>query len=111
MSDRLFPVPDPHREPRPPDPLWDELTKHFGDARTKDERSRRNAALKQLRDAEATPEELRVTFEFCQARFTSFTEMALCGWLSRALHEASKNDKRDGFLRLLRRGDEAGTGQ
>lgn len=106
MSERLFEVPDPERRTREPDPLWDELARHFGDARTKDERARRNAAVKQLRDAEATPEEIRVTFEFCQARFTSFTEMALCGWLSRALHEASKTDSREGFLRLLRR-DEA----
>jgi hypothetical protein len=88
---------------RLPDEIWDALTEHFGDVRTKDERGRRNAAVKQLREAGATPEEIRVTFEFCEARFTSFTEMALCSWLSRALHEASKQDKRGDFLRLLRR--------
>lgn len=85
------------------DHIWDALTEHFGPVRTRDERSRRNAAVKQLREAEATAEEIRVTFEFCSARFTSFTEMAVCSWLSRALHEASRNDKRDGFLKLLRK--------
>lgn len=85
------------------DQTWDALTEHFGPVRTKDERNRRNAAVKQLKEAEATPEEIKVAFEFCQARFTSFTEMALCGWLSRALHEASTVDKREGFLRLLRK--------
>lgn len=69
------------------DPIWDALTEHFGEARTKDERGRRNAAVKQLRDAQATPEEIAITIDYCKRHFNTFTEMAICGWLSRALKE------------------------
>lgn len=85
------------------DPIWDALTEHFGQVRTKDERGRRNAAVKQLREAEATPEEIKIAYEYCETRFTHFSEMALCNWFSRALHEASRTGKREDFLRLLRR--------
>lgn len=73
------------------DEVWDTLTECFGEVRTKDERSRRNAAVKQLKEAQATPEEIRLTYDYCQRSFSSFTELAICGWLSRALHE-SKQD-------------------
>lgn len=88
---------------RKPDEIWDALTEHFGNVRTQPERDRRNRAVKLLREAEATPEEIRTTYEYCKARFTSFTEMALCSWLSRALHESEKSGQRETFLRLLER--------
>lgn len=89
---------------RPSDPIWDALTEGFGEVRTKSERGRRNKAVKELRDAEATPEEIRVAIDFCRQNFVSFSEMAVCNWLSRALHEqAQRGQSRDTFIKLVRK--------
>jgi hypothetical protein len=74
--------------PRPRDEIWDQLDLHFGPVRTKAERGRRNQAVKQLRDAGATPQEVTVAFEWCARTFTVFTEMALVAHFGRAQHEA-----------------------
>lgn len=87
---------------RPVDPIWDALTEAFGDVRTPSERARRNRAVKELRVAQATPEEIEVAVDFCRRNFTSFTEMAVCSWLSRALHEHDVTGKRSSFLTLLK---------
>lgn len=47
------------RKPRAPDPLWDTLVSLIGQAPAGMERGRWNAALKSLREAEATPDQLR----------------------------------------------------
>ena len=83
-------------------PIWDALTEHFGEARTASERSRRGKAVKELKEAEATPEEIRIAIDFCRKNFTSFTEMAVCSWLSRALYEQKKGGQ--SFLRLIEGG-------
>lgn len=44
---------------RPRDELWDALTEACGPVSTKSERGRRNAALRELRDIGATPDEIR----------------------------------------------------
>jgi Asp-tRNA(Asn)/Glu-tRNA(Gln) amidotransferase A subunit family amidase len=46
---------------RQPDPLWDALTEVFptDDVMTRNERARWNVAVKQLREAGATPDEIR----------------------------------------------------
>lgn len=72
---------------RPRDEIWDTLDELFGPVRTKPARSRRNAAVKELRDAGATPEEIRIAYDYCRMHFTTFTEMAVSAWLDRALHE------------------------
>jgi hypothetical protein len=84
------------------DDIWDALTEHFGPVRTPSERGRRNRAVRELKQAEATADEIRVAVEFCRRNFTSFTEMAVCGWLSRAIleHEQTGN-QRETFLHLL----------
>ena len=40
------------------DPLWDAWVAEWGEPQTADERGRINAALKQLRDINATPEQI-----------------------------------------------------
>lgn len=88
---------------RPADEVWDTLTELFGEVRTKSERGRRNRAVGELREAKATPEEIRVAYAFCKKNFTAYTEMALCNWLSRSLHEyAARGENRDSFLRLVK---------
>jgi len=46
-------------KPRKKDPLWDTFTAELGEPATKSERGRRNNALKQLREIEATPDQLQ----------------------------------------------------
>jgi hypothetical protein len=74
---------------REPDPLWDVMDELFGFCRTRQEASRRGRAVKELREAGATVEEVRTTYAYCK-RFPSFTEMAIVGHLSAALHAAQK---------------------
>lgn len=83
----LFPLEPKSPREYPRDPLWDALEEEFGKVRTKSERGRRNAAVRELREAEVTPEEIRVTIDYCHRNFTSFSEKAICNWLSRSLHE------------------------
>ncbi len=89
---------------REPDPIWDALTAAFGEVRTPSERGRRNRAVRELKEAKATPEEIEIAVAFCRKNFTSYTEMAVCNWLSRSLHENQETgQQRDTFLRLLRK--------
>jgi hypothetical protein len=69
------------------DEIWDQLDLHFGPVRTKGERGRRNVAVKELREAGATPEEVTVAYEWCKKSFTTFTEVAVCQHFGRAQHE------------------------
>lgn len=85
---------------RPRDELWDSLTEFFGEPRTKSERGRRNRAVRELRDAGATTQEVQIVIDYCSRNFTSFTEMALCSWLTRALKEQDgRSNVRELFLR------------
>lgn len=90
------------RGTRPRDLIWDALTEHFGEVRTRDERGRRNKAVKQLKEAEATPEEIAITVDYCKRNFTTFTELAICGWLSRALHEHAQHAKTDNVIEMAK---------
>jgi hypothetical protein len=84
------------------DETWDALEAEFGPVRTKSERGRRNAAVRELREAEATPQEIKIAADFCRRHFTTYTEMALCNWLSRSLEEHKKNGlSRETFLKLV----------
>lgn len=89
---------------RPRDEIWDTLTEHFGEPRTKSERGRRNKAVGELREAGATPDEIRTVIDYCARNFTSYTEIALCSWLTRALREAEgRSNVRDLFRRANER--------
>lgn len=87
---------------RPPDLIWDALEVEFGVVRTKSERGRRNAAVRELKEAGVTPEEIKIAVAFCRRNFTSFSETAVCNWVSRALHEdqARGADVRSIFERM-----------
>ena len=87
----------------PRDQIWDTLTEHFGEPRTRSERGRRNRAVRELKEAGATPEELQIVISYCQRSFSSYTEMALCSWLTRALMETQN---RSNVRELFRRAQE-----
>lgn len=86
---------------QPRDVIWDTLTEEFGEVRTPMERGRRNKAVGELRAANATPQEIAIAVAFCRKNFTSFSEMAVCNWFSRALQESSGEGGRETFLRIL----------
>lgn len=97
-------MPDENAESakRPDQELWDVFADHFGPVRTKNERGRRNAAIRQMLEAGATPEELKIALDFCQKNFTQYSEGAVCSWFSRALEEHKKTgSNRETFLRLV----------
>lgn len=86
------------------DEVWDALEAEFGPVRTKSERGRRNSAVKELKEAGATTEEIQIAAKYCRQNFTYFTEKALCSWLSKALEEQRQSGAaRDTFLRLVRK--------
>lgn len=84
------------------DPIWDVLTEEFGEALTKSERGRRNTVVKELREAEVTPDQIRIAVSYCRRNFTYFTEGAVCNWIGRALHEEKSRgaDVRSIFERM-----------
>ena len=93
---------------REPDPLWDELDACFGPVRTKAERGRRNVAVKQLREAGASPAEIRTAYEWCARTFTVYTEMAVVSHFGRALHEATERENTGNVIDIVRRMSEGG---
>lgn len=82
---------------RQPNQEWDLLDELFGPTRTTQEAKRRGLCIKELRSANATLEEIRVTYDYCHRRFTTFTEMALLNHLSAATTEHKRSNV-DGFL-------------
>lgn len=66
------------------DIVWDTLEELFGPCRTSTERGRRNRAVRELREAGASADEIRTTFRYCQSKFTHFREMAICANLTAA---------------------------
>lgn len=93
---------------RPRNPIWDALSVHFGEPRTKAEQRRRGKAVKELKDAEATPEEIAITIDYCKRHFTTFTEFAICGWLTRALQEKATWEKEGNVFDLAKKRMENG---
>jgi hypothetical protein len=92
-QDRLFYEPQTQKPERdyPKDEIWDAFVDEFGPVLTKSERGRRNRACRELRAAGVTGQQVRIAIDYCRGNFATFTEMAVCGWISRALHEHSKD--------------------
>jgi len=86
------------------DEIWDELDGLFGPVRTRAERGRRNVAVKQLREAGATPKEVNVAYQWCAKTFTVFTEMALVSHFGRAQHEAMPVESPISIVRRMAEG-------
>ena len=95
---RAFPTPKRDR-----DPVWDALEDLFGPVPTPSARSLRNAAVKELRAAGATPGEIGVAYYWCKENFTTFTEMALAKYYGRAQHELAQQAERKTSLSEVRK--------
>jgi hypothetical protein len=82
----------------PREEMFAVLDELFGPYRTKQEGRRRGIACNELLAAAATPEEVRITHDYCRRRFTAFTEMALLNHLSAAQREHKPGTAVDDFL-------------
>jgi hypothetical protein len=83
---------------RPRDPLWDAWVDTWGEPQTATERGRVNRALKELREIDATPEQVRLVLRRYDREFQGCTRspQGVTGnWTlllnSRALREISRN--------------------
>lgn len=72
------------REPSPRDLVWDSLTAHFGEPRTKTERSMFGRVVAELLEAGATAAETVKACEYVIATFDSPSVNAVPKWFSRA---------------------------
>ncbi len=70
----------PEKSPR--DCVWDSLTAHFGEPRTKTERSMFGRVVAELLEAGATSEETVKACEYVQATFDSPSVNAVPKWFS-----------------------------
>lgn len=102
----LFKLPERKLREVPRDEIWDALEDAFGQVRTKSERGRRNRAVRELKEAGATLDELATVLDYCKRNFTVYTEMAVCSWFSRALHEKKDVDSFADIIELAMRDDE-----
>lgn len=78
--------PDAH----PRHAIWDALTLHFGNPRTKTERSMFGRVVAELLEAGATSAETQKACEYVLANFDSPSVNAVPKWLSRALMDTGK---------------------
>lgn len=99
--------------PRERDLVWDTLVELYGDVANDNERGRRNKAVQQLKQAGATPEEIRTRFERYADIFgedTINTDTALASNWSRLAEDKPKNEVASTFRAIWPNGkfDEAG---
>ena len=74
----------PQRTRTPRDDVWDSLTAHFGNPRTKTERAMVGRVVAELLEAGATEAETRKACEYVLANFDSPSVNAVPKWFSRA---------------------------
>lgn len=84
MEEPLRVVP---RTRSPKDDVWDTLTAHFGNPRTKTERSMYGKVVAELLEAGVTAEEAEKACLYVLGRFDNPSVFALTKWLSASLRE------------------------
>jgi hypothetical protein len=70
------------RSPR--DDVWDQLAEHFGEPRTKTERTQFGKVVAELLEAGATPEEVRAACIYVLAAFDNPSVFAVVKWFTAA---------------------------
>jgi len=74
----------PQRTRTPKDDVWDSLVAHFGNPRTKTERTMFGRVVKELLEAGATSEETDKACQYVLANFDSPSVNAVPKWFGRA---------------------------
>ena len=78
----------PEKSPR--EEVWDSLVAHFGNPRTKTERTMFGRVVKELLEAGATSEETDKACQYVLASFDNPSVNAVPKWLSRALMDTGR---------------------
>ncbi len=92
------------REPSLRDQVWDQLTAHFGEPRTKTERTMYGKVVAELLEAGVTADEAEKACRYVLGRFDHPSVFALTKWLSASLREqTAKVSTQDEALEALRR--------
>lgn len=86
MSENVHPI----RARTPKDDVWDTLTAHFGEPRTKTERAMVGRVVAELLEAGATEEETRKACEYVCAQFDSPSVNAVPKWFTVAQNGTTK---------------------
>ena len=72
------------REKTPRDYVWDELAEHFGEPRTKTERTQFGRVVNELMEAGAIPEEVRKACIYVKTAFDNPSVFAVLKWFTTA---------------------------
>lgn len=86
----------------PRDDLWDELAEHFGQPRTKTERTQFGKVLAELLEAGASVEETRNACVYVQRTFDSPSVFAVTKWFTVAQRDRPKVSSQQETLDRLR---------
>lgn len=93
----------PTRARTPRDDVWDSLTAHFGEPRTKTERAMFGRVVRELLEAGATEAETRKACEYVLATFDSPSVNAVPKWFTVAQNSSGKKTAQQQAFDMLRR--------
>ena len=93
----------PEKQPTPRDLVWNCLTEHFGEPRTKTERTQFGKVVGELLEAGATEEEVHTASAYVLRNFDSPSVFAVVKWFSVAINEKPKLSAQQQALDQLRR--------
>lgn len=93
----------------PKDDVWDELASHFGEPRTRTERSQFGKVVVELMEAGATAEEVRRACIYVKTAFDSPSVFAIAKWFTVAQQADMRLTPQQQALQQLR-GENSGAG-
>lgn len=91
------------RAKTPRDFVWDELAEHFGEPRTKTERTQFGRVVTELMEAGATPEETRKACIYVRTAFDNPSVFAITKWFTAAQNVQAKVSPQAAAFEQLRR--------
>ncbi len=90
------------RQRTPRDDVWDELAEHFGEPRTKTERTQFGRVVNELMETAASVEEVRKAATYVKANFDSPSVFAVTKWFTVAQQAQEKQSPQQAALERLR---------
>ncbi len=91
------------RTKSPRDFVWDELAEHFGEPRTKTERTQFGKVVNELMETGATPEEVRKASIYVKTAFDNPSVFAVLKWFTVAQQAQEKLSPQQAAIEQLRR--------
>ncbi len=87
----------------PRDDVWDELAEHFGEPRTKTERTQFGKVVNELMETAASVEETRKAAVYVKANFDNPSVFAVTKWFTVAQQVEEKKSVQQAEIEKLRR--------